>query len=258
MAAACGETSDEDLEDEAGDEQAHMAIEESDDEQEVSVFHLKDKIKFLSKERLSELLLDFIDESEIINNKKEQLSRECVILTAKCKNLESRANKSDIKNAELKNQVLELDTSVLELRSENLKLKLGTCKKKADHTHLTLEENLGKIKDELYKKDEQNLQVQVKGSSQIWYIDSGCSKHMTGSKNQFLSLVDLKRGNVSFGNGKKGEIIGVGKEKRVNNIYIVNLSTFLENELTCLSVWDNDPLLWHKRLGHASLNQLIN
>ena len=121
---------------------------------------------------------------------------------------------------------------------------------------------------------------------------------MTGSKNQFLSLEDLKRGNVSFGNGKKGEIIGVGKVgktdshsienvylidglkyslisvsqlcdrgnmvaftstkcfvinlttdkiilqgKRVNNIYVVDLSTLSENELTCLSVLDNDPLI---------------
>ncbi|XP_070017058.1 uncharacterized protein [Nicotiana sylvestris] len=139
MVVAWEETSDDDLEDEAGDEQALMAIRESDDEQEVSVIHLKDKIKFLSKERLSELLLDFIDESEVINNEKEQLSRECVFLKAKCKNLESRANESDSKNAELKNQVLELDTSVLELRSEHLKLKLGACKKKVDHTHLTLE-----------------------------------------------------------------------------------------------------------------------
>ncbi|XP_070010408.1 uncharacterized protein [Nicotiana sylvestris] len=74
---------------------------------------------------------------------------------AKCKNLESRDNESESENTELKNQVLELDTSVLELKSENLKLKLGTGKKKADHTHLTLEENLGKMKDELYIKDEQ-------------------------------------------------------------------------------------------------------
>ncbi|XP_070003450.1 uncharacterized protein [Nicotiana sylvestris] len=142
-------------------------------------------------------------------------------------------------------------------------------------------------------------------------MDSGCSKHMTGRKNRFLSLEDLKGGNVSFGNGKKGEIIGVenvGKTnshsiknvylidglkyslisvsqlcdrgnlvaftsskcfvinlttdkivlpgKRVNNIYIIDLSTLLENELTCLSMLDNDPLLWHKRLGHASLNHL--
>ncbi|XP_070029757.1 uncharacterized protein [Nicotiana sylvestris] len=155
VVAAWGKTSDEDSEDEAGDEQALMAMAESDNEHEVSVLHLKDKIKFLSKERLSELFLYFSDESEIINNEKEDLSRDCVILKVKCKNLESRAYESDSKNAELKKQVLELDTSVLEIRFENLKLKLGT-----------------------------------------------------------------------------------------------------ENKLTCLSMLDNDPLLWHKRLGHASLNQL--
>ncbi|XP_070008194.1 uncharacterized protein [Nicotiana sylvestris] len=126
MVAAWGESSYEDSEDKTGDKQTFMAIGESDDEQEVSVIHLKDKIKFFSKEKLSELLLDFIDESEVINNEKEQLSRECVILKAKCKNLEFRASESD-----------------------------RTGKKKADHTHLTLEENLGKMKDELYKRDEQ-------------------------------------------------------------------------------------------------------
>ncbi|XP_070026701.1 intracellular protein transport protein USO1-like [Nicotiana sylvestris] len=321
-----GENSDEDSENEAEDEQALMAIGESNDEQEVSILHLKDKIKFLSKERLAELLLEFIDESEIVNNEKEVLSRECVILKAKCKSLESRADESDNKNAELKNQVLELDNSILEHRSENLKLKLGTGKKKADHSYLTLEENLGKMKDELYKKDElikvlkedlgkvkheldrtckwnkvsdalswlqehhsSNKRglgygtqapkwdpkskyltllenkvcthcgktghyksecntkekasqknkafvqekhmlhgwVQVKGKSQIWYMDSGCSKHMTGNKDQFLSLEDLKGGNVIFGNGKKGGIIGVGKVGKtdshsIENVYLID------------------------------------
>ncbi|XP_070046890.1 uncharacterized protein [Nicotiana tomentosiformis] len=190
------------------DEQALMAIGESDEETEVSVIYLKDKINLLSKERLYELLIELLDESEDVNNEKEQLSKECVILKAKCKNLELRVNETVSENTVLKNQVHTLDSTVLKLRYENLKLKLGTGKKIVDHTQLTLEENVGKIKDELYKRDEK---VQVKGSSQIWYMDSGCSKHMTRSKNQFLSLEDLKGGNVSFGNGKKCEIIGIGK-----------------------------------------------
>jgi len=49
MVAAWGETSYEDSEDKAGDEHTIMAIGESDDEQVVSVIHLKDKIKFVSK-----------------------------------------------------------------------------------------------------------------------------------------------------------------------------------------------------------------
>ncbi|XP_070057636.1 uncharacterized protein [Nicotiana tomentosiformis] len=186
MVVAWGESSDEESDDEDGDEQALMAIGESDgeshEESEVSIIHLKDKIKFLSKETLSELLLDFIDESEVINKEKEQLSKDCVILKAKCKNLELRVSETVSENTALKNQVHTFEANVLELKSENLKLKLGTSSSEGEQPN-------------------------------IWYMDSGCSKHMTGSKDQFLSLEDLKGGNVSFGNGKKGEIIGVGKEQ---------------------------------------------
>ncbi|XP_070004577.1 uncharacterized protein [Nicotiana sylvestris] len=255
MVAVWGETSDKNSEDEAEEEQALMSIEESDDEQEVSILHLKNKIKFLSKEKLAELLLDFIDESEIINNEKEVLSRECMILKAKCKRLESRANESDNTNAELKNHVLELDNK------ENLgKMKDELYKK--DELIKVLKEDLGKVKHELdrtckwnkasdalswlqehhssnkrglgygtqapkwdsrskyltlpeikicthcgkavhYKnecnakeKANQKNKVQVKRRCQIWYMDSGCSKHMTGNKDQFLSLEDLKGGSL--------------------------------------------------------------
>ncbi|XP_070050081.1 uncharacterized protein [Nicotiana tomentosiformis] len=44
--------------------------------------------------------------------------------------------------------------------------------------------------------------------------------------------------------------------KRMKNIYVVDLSTLSDNELTCLSALDNDPLIWHKILGHASISQL--
>ncbi|XP_070046489.1 uncharacterized protein [Nicotiana tomentosiformis] len=131
-----------------------MAIGESDEETELSIFHLKDKIKLLSKERLSKLLLELIDEYEDMNNKKEQLSKECVILKAKCKSLELRACEAERENTVLKNQVHAFNTTVLELRYENLKLKLGTGKKTTDHTQLTLEKNIGKMKDEFYKRDE--------------------------------------------------------------------------------------------------------
>ncbi|XP_070048548.1 uncharacterized protein [Nicotiana tomentosiformis] len=88
---------------------------------------------------------------------------------------------------------------------------------------------------------------------------------------QVLSLEYLKCGNVSFRNGKKGEIIGVEKVAKtdshsIENVYLIDGLKYSlisvsqlcdrENELTCLSVLDNDPLLWHRRLGHASLSQV--
>jgi hypothetical protein len=43
-----------------------------------------------------------------------------------------------------------------------------------------------------------------------WYIDSGCSKHMTGDKGKFLSLSERKSGSVTFGNDAPGKIKGKG------------------------------------------------
>ena len=44
---------------------------------------------------------------------------------------------------------------------------------------------------------------------------------------------------------------------RKGNTYVVDLDTVPKTSLTCLSVIEEDPLLWHKRLGHAS-HTLIN
>jgi hypothetical protein len=43
-----------------------------------------------------------------------------------------------------------------------------------------------------------------------WYIDNGCSKHMTGDKGKFLYLSEIKSGNVTFGNDALGKIKGKG------------------------------------------------
>ncbi|XP_075103469.1 uncharacterized protein LOC142178048 [Nicotiana tabacum] len=58
-------------------------------------------------------------------------------------------------------------------------------------------------------------------------MDSDCSKHMTGSTGDFLSLKALQGGSVSFGNGKKGYIMGVGRVGKIlthliENVYYVN------------------------------------
>jgi len=44
--------------------------------------------------------------------------------------------------------------------------------------------------------------------------------------------------------------------KRHKNVYKVCISSVLQNKLTCLSALNDDIMLWHKRLGHASLSLL--
>ncbi|XP_070002166.1 uncharacterized protein [Nicotiana sylvestris] len=113
-----------------------------------------------------------------------------------------------------------------------------------------------------------------KGSGQQWFMNSGCSKHMTGNTTDFLSLKTLQGGSVSFGNGKKGYILGVGKFGKslthsIENVYYVNgfkynllsVSQICDKgnksgDLSFLKAVDNDAELWHKKLGHASLSLL--
>ncbi|XP_075098043.1 uncharacterized protein LOC142175357 [Nicotiana tabacum] len=118
----------------------------------------------------------------------------------------------------------------------------------------------------------------VKGCTLQWYMDSGCSRHMTGSTNDFLSLKVIQGGSVSFRNGKKGYILGLGRigktlSHSIENVYYVNglkygllsVSQICDmgnknGDLSCLSVVDNDAELWHRRLSHASftsLNKLV-
>ena len=71
------------------------------------------------------------------------------------------------------------------------------------------------------------MQEKSGGSSHRWFMDSGCSKHMTGRIENFLSLKALEGGSVSFGNGKKGYILGIGRigkslEHSIENVYYVN------------------------------------
>jgi len=154
------------------------------------------------------------------------------------------------------------------------------------------------------------------GNNQFWFVDSECSRHMTGEKSNFLSLAATQGGSVAFGNGKSGTIVGIGKigeslshsiedvylvdglkhnllsvpqlcdkdnlviftsnhclvvdmdtgnavlrGKRHKNVYKVCISSHPQNTLTCLSALNDDAILWHKRLGHASfslLNKLVS
>ena len=42
----------------------------------------------------------------------------------------------------------------------------------------------------------------------LWYLDSGCSRHMTGNQSLFKVFESKKGGNVTFGDGSKSQIKG--------------------------------------------------
>jgi hypothetical protein len=77
------------------------------------------------------------------------------------------------------------------------------------------------------KKNQCSLALQAQHKKSDWYVDSGCSKHMTGDKNRFLTLKKERGGSVSFGNNHSAKIIGRGtvnlgsKDSMAENVLLV-------------------------------------
>nr|GEZ03065.1 integrase, catalytic region, zinc finger, CCHC-type, peptidase aspartic, catalytic [Tanacetum cinerariifolium] len=53
----------------------------------------------------------------------------------------------------------------------------------------------------------------------LWYLDSGCSKHMTGDRSQLVNFVQKFLGMVKFGNDHVAKIIGYG-DYQIGNVTI--------------------------------------
>nr|GEV26845.1 putative ribonuclease H-like domain-containing protein [Tanacetum cinerariifolium] len=56
----------------------------------------------------------------------------------------------------------------------------------------------------------------------LWYLDSGCSKHMTGDHSQLTNFVDKFLGTVKFGNDHMEKIMGYG-DYQIGNVMILKV-----------------------------------
>ena len=84
------------------------------------------------------------------------------------------------------------------------------------------------------------------GSNQFWFVDSGCSRHMTGEKFNFLSLAATQGGSVAFGNEKSGIIVGISKigeslSHSIDGVYLVD--GLKHNLLSVSQLCDKDNLV---------------
>ncbi|KAK2364020.1 putative mitochondrial protein [Trifolium repens] len=71
---------------------------------------------------------------------------------------------------------------------------------KEENVELPIEEDVGLI-----------AHTSLRASSrEDWYFDSGCSRHMTGEEKYLRNVRSYKASFVTFGDGAKGEIVGIG------------------------------------------------
>ncbi|GKB26845.1 retrovirus-related pol polyprotein from transposon TNT 1-94 [Tanacetum coccineum] len=113
----------------------------------------------------------------------------------------------------------------------------------------------------------------------LWYLDSGCSKHMTGQRSQLINSFSKFLGTVRFGNDQIAKIMGYDAFRkhtcyvrnldgadlisgsRDTNLYTISLDDMLKSSLIYLlsKASKTKSWLWHRRLSHinfGTLNQL--
>ncbi|XP_024177901.1 uncharacterized protein LOC112183800 [Rosa chinensis] len=116
----------------------------------------------------------------------------------------------------------------------------------------------------------------------FWYVDSGCSRHMTGDKAWFISFEDESTtGSVTFGDGRKAKILARGTVNTPgipnlkNVLYVEGLTAnlisvshladdyedvwFNKQRCDCLTVRSAEETfeIWHRRLGHVNYQDLL-
>jgi hypothetical protein len=89
-----------------------------------------------------------------------------------------------------------------------------------------------------------------RGLKNRWLIDSGCSQHMTGDKKWFFSPTPLSHKEyVTFGDNKKGKVLGIGVIKVNNHFTLKDVALVDKLRYNLISV---------SQLGDADLDILFH
>ncbi|GJR35196.1 retrovirus-related pol polyprotein from transposon TNT 1-94 [Tanacetum coccineum] len=120
----------------------------------------------------------------------------------------------------------------------------------------------------------------------LWYLDSGCSKHMTGNRSWLKNFMKKFIGTVRFGNDHFGAIMGYGdyvigddlevafrkhscfvrdmngvdllKGSRGTNLYTISIEDMMKSSPICLlsKASKNKSWLWHRLLNHLNFGTI--
>ncbi|XP_073277715.1 uncharacterized protein [Primulina huaijiensis] len=155
------------------------------------------------------------------------------------------------------------------LTKENIDLKSNLSRLEVLLSRKDLE--LCKVKDDLEKATKTLAKFNSSSSKldsmltmgrdrSAWYFDSGCLRHMTGTKKHLTDYVEVKSGRVTYGGGAKRRIVGkenlnVDGLPELHNVLQLTIATNWEKVMTVV-VKVSDLDLWHKKLGHVSFKTL--
>ncbi|KAD4888061.1 hypothetical protein E3N88_20134 [Mikania micrantha] len=98
----------------------------------------------------------------------------------------------------------------------------------------------------------------------IWFLDSGCSNHMSGRKEWFRSIDESENPKVKMGDGKSIQVEGKGKVQiegrdgeitwvikvTGNNMFPFDITKLDKNQKSLAALGCAESLIWHQRYGH--------
>ncbi|GKD28957.1 retrovirus-related pol polyprotein from transposon TNT 1-94 [Tanacetum coccineum] len=111
----------------------------------------------------------------------------------------------------------------------------------------------------------------------LWYLDSRCSKHMTGHHDKLINFVSKFIRTVRFDNNHFAAIIGYGdlqmrnilishnfedvnllSGSRGSNLYTISMADMMKSSLICLlsKASKTKSWLWHHRLSHLNFGTI--
>nr|GEV50865.1 hypothetical protein [Tanacetum cinerariifolium] len=177
------------------------------------IMKLKERIKSLSGKVKEEKIEREFEEIETINI---ELDHRVTKLVAENEHLKKTYKQlyDSIKSSRVrsKEQCDDLIKQVNIKSAENSDLNASLQEKALEITAL---------KDTLSKLKGKAIVVQIV----LWYLDSGCSKHMTGDRSQLINFVHKFMGTVKFRNDHVAKIMGYGDYKignvTISRIYFV-------------------------------------
>ncbi|GKA36709.1 retrovirus-related pol polyprotein from transposon TNT 1-94, partial [Tanacetum coccineum] len=118
----------------------------------------------------------------------------------------------------------------------------------------------------------------------LWYLDFGCSKHMTENRSQLINFVSKFLGTIGFGNDHIAKIMSYGDYQMGNvtisrvyyveglegvdllegsrglNLYALSMDNLLLSSPICLlsKASKTKSWLWHRRLSHLNFDYITS
>nr|GEY07780.1 hypothetical protein [Tanacetum cinerariifolium] len=89
----------------------------------------------------------------------------------------------------------------------------------------------------------------------LWYLDSGCSKHMTEDRSQLINFVQKFLGMIKFGNDHVAKIMGYDDYK-IGNVTISRVYFVEGLGYNLFSASKTKSWLWHRHLSHLNFSAI--